>query len=141
MAQLKELHMALKSFIFALALGFALSACTTVEPAKEVVVVQNPADPWEAPAPPTAVAVPQGDLYAKEIASACAAVTAAHKLITVANDAKKVTYAQQQVVRRSLLVTDPICGSPVPPTLTTVAYTGFMNAVWSLNKIGKDVTQ
>ena len=73
--------------------------------------------------------------YTKEIGIACSAVSASFKVIRIANDAGKITKVQQDQVLAATKVTDPICGADKAPTLTSVAYDGFLQAVAVLQGI------
>lgn len=59
------------------------------------------------------------------IATTCASASAALKVLTVANDAGKLSEDVQYKVGVAALRIQPICGSPNPPTLDAVLLEAF----------------
>lgn len=63
-----------------------------------------------------------------QIETACAASSAALKVLTVANDAKKLSAETQANVLKAAMTIQPVCGSPTPPTLDSLKLQAFMQA-------------
>lgn len=88
---------------YALALTLSLAACQTTNPT--------------------------ADQFTQEIETACASASTALKVLTVANDAGKLTPAQQTQILSAAGVITPVCGSPNPPTMDSLKMQAFLQAV------------
>jgi hypothetical protein len=65
----------------------------------------------------------------QQVASGCAASSAAIKALTIANDAGKLDAAQQSAILTAIGVIEPVCSAEVAPTLDTVKLAAFVQAI------------
>lgn len=66
---------------------------------------------------------------AQYVSLACASSSAAMKVVTVAINADKLSKEQRDIVGEAADRIAPICGSPTPPTLTSLQEEAFSQAV------------
>jgi hypothetical protein len=78
-----------------------------------------------------------GDGLAAQVETACATASAAVKALTVANNAGKLSPAQQTQILSAIGEVDPVCASPNPPTLDSLKMQAFLRGVSLLSAQAK----
>mgnify|MGYP003385034856 CR=1 FL=1 len=71
---------------------------------------------------------------AEQVATACASASAAIKVLTVANQAGKLSVEQQRYVVQTIGVIDPVCSRKTQPSLSDVQREAFLQAVTYLQE-------
>lgn len=69
---------------------------------------------------------------AQKIAASCATASASIKVLTAANELGHLSSDAQSSVRAAIVVIEPICTSPEPPTLDDIKRQAFLMAITAL---------
>ena len=77
----------------------------------------------------------------QQIATGCATASAAIKALTLANQFGKLSADQQSAVLDAIGVTNPVCASPVPPTLDALKLIAFQQAIGILQQQAAELEQ
>lgn len=79
--------------------------------------------------------------HEQQLAAGCASSSAALKALTVANDAGKLTPAQQTQIISAAGYIEPVCSADTPPTLDSVKLEAFARAIALLQAQAVSVTR
>lgn len=71
----------------------------------------------------------------QKVEATCAGATTAIEALTVANNAHKLSVAQQTEVQQAIKVTDPICKAETPPTNDQLKMQAFFAAAAILQNV------